>query len=81
MNDFDEKLYTCAVQNIQESICNFYPKHAHLLLFHREQLWRFSLSDLSLMENVEWTSTDRESCVLRGQHKVLPDLGAAGVEA
>nr|XP_022335242.1 semaphorin-5B-like [Crassostrea virginica]XP_022335250.1 semaphorin-5B-like [Crassostrea virginica]XP_022335258.1 semaphorin-5B-like [Crassostrea virginica]XP_022335266.1 semaphorin-5B-like [Crassostrea virginica] len=43
--------------------------HNQLIVGGREQLWRFSLSDLSLMENVEWTSTDRESCVLRGQHK------------
>lgn len=74
-------VFMCGSKHTRKRICNFLPKHTHLFLFHREQLWRFSLSDLSLMENVEWTSTDRESCVLRGQHKVLLDLGGAGVEA
>ncbi|XP_061181416.1 semaphorin-5A-like [Saccostrea echinata] len=40
-----------------------------LLVGAREQLWRFSLSDLSLEESLEWKSEDKESCVQRGQQE------------
>lgn len=43
--------------------------HDQLIVGAREQLWRFSLQDLSLKENVEWNSTNRDVCVWRGEQK------------